>query len=130
MRHTHTILVKKALLKELDQTFQRDFRQTLSEVLTELKIRSTFGQPVATPDSIFTAIRQSRILDRKTTNAVVQLRAALERMNVGQFGLCVRCGRKIPATELEKNPLVEICPSCRHPRKADTFSDAGEIREH
>jgi RNA polymerase-binding transcription factor DksA len=110
-------LVKKALLKELDQTFQRDFRQTLSEVITELRIRNAGGQPMASPDSIFTAIRQSRILDCKTTSAIIQIRAALERMNVGKFGICVRCGRKIQATELERNPLVEVCSSCRQSRR-------------
>lgn len=113
MRLTHTVLVKEALLKELDQTLQRDFRQTLSEIITELKIRNAIGQPVATPDCIFAAIRQSRILDCKSTGAVIQIRAALERMNIGKFGLCVRCGRKIQAVELERNPLVEICSFCK-----------------
>ncbi len=113
MRHTHTILVKEALLKELDQTFQRDFRQTLSEILTELKIRNVVGQSKASPDSIFAAIRQSRILDCKSTSAIIQIRAALERITIGKFGLCVRCGRKIQTMELERNPLVEICSSCK-----------------
>ena len=112
MRQIHAVLVKKALLKELDHTFQRDFRQTLSEVLTELRIRNAIGQPVATPDSIFAAIRQSRILDCKATNAVIRIRAALERMDVGKFGICIRCGRKIRPDDLEHNPLTEVCSSC------------------
>ena len=116
MRHTHTFLIKEALLKELDQTFQRDFRQTLSEVITELKIRNAIGKPVTTPDSIFAAIRKSRILDCRSTSAILQIRAALERMNIGKFGLCVRCGRKIQTLELERNPLVEICSSCKESR--------------
>lgn len=128
MRQTHTVLVKKALLKELDQTFQRDFRQTLSEVITELRIRNAVGQPLASPDSIFNAIRQSRILDCKTTSAVIQMRAALERMNIGKYGVCVRCGRKIQATELERNPLIEVCSSCRQTRKPNGVA-IGEFRE-
>lgn len=112
MRHTHAVLVKEALLKELDLTLQRDFHQTLSEILTELRIRNAIRQPVTSPDSIFTAIQQSRILDCKSTNAIVRIRAALERMNIGKFGLCIRCGRKIGTRELERNPLVEMCASC------------------
>jgi RNA polymerase-binding transcription factor DksA len=113
VRHSHTITVKEALLKELDQTFQRDYRQTLSEILTELRIRSAAGQSMATPDSIFAVIRQSRILECKSTSAVVRMRAALERITIGKFGICIRCGRKIQATELERNPLVEVCSSCK-----------------
>ncbi len=116
MRQTHAVMVKEALLKELDQTFQRDFRQTLSEIMTELKIRNVAGQPTLTPDSIFSAIRQSRILDCKSSSAAIQIRAALERMNIGKFGLCVRCGRRILSSDLERNPLVEICSSCRKSR--------------
>jgi RNA polymerase-binding transcription factor DksA len=116
VRHAHAITVKEALLKELDQTFQRDFRQTLSEILTELRIRNAAGQSKQTPDTIFAVIRESRILDCKSTSAVVQMRAALERMTIGKFGLCIRCGRKIQAMELERNPLVEVCSSCKETR--------------
>ena len=112
MRQTHFMLAKEALLKELDHTLQRDFRQTLGEILTELRIRNTIEQPAATPDSIFEAISQARILDCKTSSSVLQVRAAIERMNLGRFGLCVRCGQKIPATVLEHNPLTETCASC------------------
>jgi RNA polymerase-binding transcription factor DksA len=112
VRHTHTVLVKEALLKKLDQTLQHDFHQTLSEIIIELKIRNAIGQSKATPDSIFAAIRQSQILHCKSTSSIIQIRSALDRMNVGKFGQCVRCGRKIQALELERNPLVEICSSC------------------
>ena len=116
MRHAHSTLVKEALLRELDHTLQRDFRQTLGEILTELKIRNIIKQPAATPDSIFEAICQARILESKSSGSTLQVRAALERMTVGRFGLCVRCGRKIPTIELERNPLVEVCDSCSKSR--------------
>jgi len=122
VRHTHTLSAKEALLRELDLTFQRDFRQTLSEILTELRIRNVVGQSMATPDSIFAAIRQSRILESKSTSSVVQLRAALERMMIGKFGLCARCGRKIQAVELERDPLVDICSACNRSRLAHDIS--------
>ncbi len=119
MRPTHSLLVKEALLKELDQTFQRDFRQTLSEVVTELKIRNAMKLSATTPESIFTAIQQSRILESKSTSTVTQIRHALERMSLGKFGRCVRCGRRIPANELEHEPLLETCASCSTSRLKD-----------
>lgn len=119
MRPTHTVLVKEALLKELDQTFQRDFRQTLAEVVTELKIRNAMKQSATTPESIFTAIQQSRILESKSSSTVAQMRHALERISVGKFGLCVRCGRRISPSELERNPLLETCANCRKPRPSN-----------
>jgi RNA polymerase-binding transcription factor DksA len=119
MRQPHAVLVKEALLRELDHTLQRDFRQTLSEILTELSIRNAIGTAAASPDSIFAAIRQSRILECKSTSGTRQIRAALERITIGKFGLCVRCGRKIQAIDLERNPLVEVCSSCRAHRSAN-----------
>ena len=116
MKPTHATLVKEALLRQLDHTLQRDFRQTLSEVLTELNIRNAVGQQVRSPDSILRAIKQSRILDCKATYEVLQLRAALDRVIVGKFGLCIRCGRKIPAPDLERNPLQDYCSSCTRRR--------------
>ncbi len=116
MRQTHSVLVKEALLRELDHTLQRDFRQTLGEILSELNIRNASKHPAATPDSIFKAIRQARILESKSSTSVLQVRAALERLNLGKYGLCVRCGRKIPAIQLEQNPLVESCASCSKSR--------------
>jgi RNA polymerase-binding transcription factor DksA len=106
------MLIKQALLKKLDQTLQSDFHQTLSDILTELKIRNAVGQATATPDSIFEAIQQARILDCKSTRAVLEMRAALRRVAKGKFGLCIRCGRSIQTVELERNPLCETCSSC------------------
>jgi RNA polymerase-binding transcription factor DksA len=112
VRPTHATLVKEALLRQLDHTLQRDFRQTLSEVLTELNIRNAVGQQVRSPDSILCAIKQSRILDCKATSEVLQLRAALDRVVFGKFGLCILCGRKISTPDLERNPLQDYCSSC------------------
>jgi len=112
LRHTHSTQIKEALLRELDHALQRDFRQTLGEILTELKIRNVIKHPTATPDSIFEAICQARILESKSSVSTVQVKAALERITVGRFGLCLRCGRKIPALQLERNPLLETCDSC------------------
>lgn len=112
MRDTRFMLVKEALLRELDHTLQRDFRQTLGEILTELRIRNAIKQPTATPDLIFEAISRARILECKSSTSVLQVRAAIERMNLGRFGLCVQCGRKISSVYLEHNPLVETCTSC------------------
>jgi RNA polymerase-binding transcription factor DksA len=121
VRHTHSISVKQALLKKLDQTFQRDFHQSLSEILTELRIRNAVGKSLATPDSIFAAIQEARILDCKSTSAVLEMRAALERMAIGKFGLCVRCGRTIQAIELEREPLRDSCSSCGRKRVTGGF---------
>jgi len=116
VRTTHTVSLKEALLKELDQTFQRDFRQTLSEVLTELKIRNAIKPTANSPEAIFAAIQQSRILESKSSGDIAQMREALRRMNRGNFGLCVRCGRRIQAARLERNPLIDTCLSCSRAR--------------
>jgi DnaK suppressor protein len=38
--------------------------------------------------------------------------AALERLDAGTYGTCVRCGERIPAARLEVRPMAETCVAC------------------
>ena len=41
-----------------------------------------------------------------------QITAALARVADGTYGICVRCGRKIPAGRLEVRPMAAMCVEC------------------
>ncbi len=41
-----------------------------------------------------------------------RLRAALQRIEAGEFGYCTDCGDEIDPSRLELNPAVTICISC------------------
>lgn len=60
-------------------------------------------------------------IDRKTLEAlnaqeVKRIRlidSALSRMKNGRFGLCMRCGKKIPRERLEAIPYAIMCIDCK-----------------
>jgi DnaK suppressor protein len=44
---------------------------------------------------------------------LAQVNAALERMNAGTYGVCLRCGKRIAAARLEAFPYVSYCIECQ-----------------
>lgn len=42
-----------------------------------------------------------------------QVEAALERMDAGTFGVCVRCGRRIASERLAARPQSVLCLDCQ-----------------
>jgi DnaK suppressor protein len=42
-----------------------------------------------------------------------QVLVALERIERGDYGLCERCGKEIPAERLEAVPAATLCVSCK-----------------
>lgn len=51
-------------------------------------------------------------LVRRAHNRLNQVESALERIQVGQFGTCVNCGREIPKARLEALPWAPYCMDC------------------
>jgi RNA polymerase-binding protein DksA len=41
-----------------------------------------------------------------------EIKAALARMQKGNFGLCEKCGQEIPLERLEANPSAATCVKC------------------
>lgn len=50
--------------------------------------------------------------DRQRQVQIQQLRAALERLDAGEYGYCVRCGDAIAPRRLEVDPAVPTCIAC------------------
>ena len=105
--------VKVALLRELEVTFQSHFHQHLTEVITDLRVHNIEQSGVAKADEIFSVIRSSGILQLMGGAEFVSLRTAIERLSTDDYGLCVRCGRKIALPELEMRPTTQFCSRCR-----------------
>jgi RNA polymerase-binding transcription factor DksA len=51
-------------------------------------------------------------LDELTMGDVRQLRAAIERIDQGQYGRCTRCGSSIGESRLKALPSATTCVSC------------------
>jgi RNA polymerase-binding transcription factor DksA len=104
--------IKLAMLRKLDSTLRQTYHQTLLEVLNELRMRSIVLQPDPSPDRIFSVILQTHVLACKSAPSVLLLREAMERMEHGKYGLCVRCGREISTDALLSDPTLSHCSLC------------------
>jgi RNA polymerase-binding transcription factor DksA len=78
---------------------QRSFRL---EQLAEL---------TAAPDGILDEINAR--LHAGARFALAQIESALDRMDAGRYGACVRCGARIPFERLEILPMAALCVPCR-----------------
>lgn len=49
---------------------------------------------------------------RRLKNRLFNVRRALESIEAGTYGRCVRCGRSVPPGRLEIIPEARVCVSC------------------
>ncbi len=96
----------KALLKqkEAELTRGRSTREALAvqksaDLLEEVQLASERELAVRTAD------RDAHLLR--------QVRAALERLEDGSYGICQRCDQPIPARRLEALPWAAYCVKCQ-----------------
>ena len=77
------------------------------------------GSPEATPTSNYEMA--TSMIDRVSTEAMLRLLAenreqverALERLQVGLYGYCEDCGRRIPEERLRFRPEATRCVDCQ-----------------
>lgn len=58
-----------------------------------------------------------------------EVRAAVDRLAAGDFGICEQCGRDIPAKRLDALPWARRCMSCQQKVEADEMFRHSEIEE-
>lgn len=66
------------------------------------------------PDGAPLSAEWSRLegLRAGVTAELAEIEAAYERVDAGTYGICVDCGRRIPAARLEVRPTAERCVDC------------------
>ncbi len=117
-----------ATLKELDmeEAFLRKMRNNLltlkKEILRNLASESEdFRTIIEDMDPKDLADVAADDIDRKTLEALgsVELRrlqlieSALSRVENKKYGLCAKCGKKIPRERLEAIPYALMCINCK-----------------
>jgi len=117
-----------ATLKEMDmeETFLRKMRTNLlalkKEILRNLASESEdFRTIIEDMDPKDLADVAADDIDRKTLEALgsVELRrlqlieSALSRVENRKYGLCAKCGKKIPRERLEAIPYALMCINCK-----------------
>ena len=51
-------------------------------------------------------------LSEQVTTELAQIKAALTRMELGSYGVCVRCGKSIAPARLTAVPFAVACSGC------------------
>lgn len=66
------------------------------------------------PEGTTIAFERSQVdaLIRQARAHLVEVDAALGRLDAGTYGWCERCGAGIPAARLEARPIARTCMSC------------------
>ena len=54
----------------------------------------------------------SRESNRRRSEAILRIRAALKRLDQDEYGRCVRCGESINPKRLELDPATALCIDC------------------
>jgi RNA polymerase-binding transcription factor DksA len=63
-------------------------------------------------------------LQSAATNALADIEGALERMDIGTYGLCQQCDCAIPVRRLAALPMVRLCMPCQAAEETRIRRDA------
>jgi DnaK suppressor protein len=58
-------------------------------------------------------VERDHAILRNTRQLLTQVRAAIERLDAGRYGICERCGKDISARRLDALPYVTLCVDCQ-----------------
>jgi DnaK suppressor protein len=112
--------------------FKKLLQQQLEELLAEagmtVKDMSVKGDPF--PDPVDRASLESdrnfllRIRDRER-KLINKIKAALERIESGSFGICERCGEDISEQRLQARPVTTFCIDCKQEQENEEKLSGG-----
>ncbi|HLE33244.1 MAG TPA: hypothetical protein VJB38_11620 [Bacteroidota bacterium] len=113
MKITTDEKLARALLHEMDVTFQRFYHQSLRDVVQDLAVHNVLRTPEPSPQTLLRAIRRTGILEMHSAPPLARMRDVLDRYTRGTLGTCTGCGRSIARKDLLHNPSGLLCSRCR-----------------
>jgi DnaK suppressor protein len=86
----------------------------LEEIGTTITMpeQMTYGSQAAAATQVFEQERELAMRERANLH-LAAVDAALERLDAGRYGTCIRCGKPIPAERLEALPWAAHCVDCQ-----------------
>jgi DnaK suppressor protein len=72
----------------------------------------TYGSQAAAASQVFEQQRDLALRER-AERALAEVEAAIERLDQGTYGTCVRCGRPIATGRLDAIPWAAHCIDCQ-----------------
>ena len=95
-------------------TLDAERSRLLAELGEEIQApgQMTYGSQAAAASQVFEQQRDLALRDRATQQLAL-VDAAIERLDHGTFGVCVRCGEPIAVGRLEALPWASHCIGCQ-----------------
>ena len=105
-------------------------RQELMEKLDGLDVLQRIPAGVAIPESGDQAIRDLEgegiaLLAESQSDELQRIEQALDRMEVGKYGICQACGRSISQERLRALPSATLCVECKRSEEASEQPGSG-----
>lgn len=111
MVYTNREKIIHRLMKDLDSLLKYHFRQSLDEVVNELRNHSIISDS-GHPTSILRGIHYSQILNFRKEKEVTRMKETILRILNDTYGVCTVCGNSIPDPLLLEIPTTEFCSIC------------------
>jgi len=107
----------RRLLEEERETYVRQARDLAAEAEALASERepgdTQFDEESGEGDTLNVERERDLALSASATQAVEEIDRALRRMDVGSYGICERCGKKIGVARLEALPFAALCIECK-----------------
>jgi RNA polymerase-binding transcription factor DksA len=107
----------RRLLEEERETYVRQARDLAAEAEALASERepgdTQFDEESGEGDTLNVERERDLALSASATQAVEEIDRALRRMDIGSFGICERCGKKITVARLEALPFAALCIECK-----------------
>jgi RNA polymerase-binding transcription factor DksA len=107
----------RRLLEEERETYVRQAHDLAAEAEALASDRepgdTQFDEESGEGDTLNVERERDLALSASATQAVEEIDRALRRMDIGSFGICERCGKKIAVARLEALPFAALCIECK-----------------
>ena len=105
----------RAALAALRDELRAEYDQTRSEIneLQRDRLTDSAGDDQADTGTKTFEREQEISLANSILERIMQVERALERLEVGSYGWCERCGNPIPVERLAAFPSATLCVTCK-----------------
>jgi DnaK suppressor protein len=106
--------VRRRLESEREQTLGRLADLTTDYDAVVVASRDSNADDEHDPEGATIAFERSQVgaLVRQAQHQLVEVDAALQRLDQGRYGLCERCGAPVGEARLEARPTARTCIAC------------------
>jgi DnaK suppressor protein len=108
----------------MDPTLQKEYRNSLEQILQEVENyleSSTDAASAVEPDkglgrlSRMEAMQDQQLvmeMRRRKKRQLAEVKSAILRLEMGNYGTCIFCGKEISPERLAAAPEIQTCMSC------------------